>query len=161
MYGQELAQLTFFHNLTTEQLDLIQSFADICSYPGNTVIFTQGEQANHLYIVISGEVIVHYKPYDGPDITVTRISEGGVFGWSAALGRPAYTSGATTTMTSEFFRFKAKNLRRLCEKNPETGSIVLDRLATVIAERLRSTHNQILAILTRAVSSELITEENE
>jgi CRP-like cAMP-binding protein len=156
-----LAQLSLFHDLTSEQLDLIQSFVEICKFPEDTIIFEQGEQAEHLYIVISGEVIIRFKPYDGPDITVSHICEGGVFGWSAALGRTAYTSAATTTTTSEFFRFKAQDLHRLCQKSPETGRIILDRLATVIAERLRSTHAQILAILTRAVGSETIIKENE
>ena len=151
MYGQELAQLTLFHDLSTEQLDLIQSFMEICKFPKDQIIFEQGEQANHLYIVINGEVVVRYKPYDGPDIIVAHITQGGVFGWSAALGRSAYTSAAITTMPSEFFRFRAKDLHILCETNPETGKIVLDRLAAVIAERLRSTHKQVLAILTQAI----------
>ncbi|HEX7433307.1 MAG TPA: cyclic nucleotide-binding domain-containing protein [Anaerolineaceae bacterium] len=154
MYGRELAQLTLFHDFSPEQLEQIQSFVEICRFPKDQVIFEQGEQAQHLYIVINGEVVVRFKPYDGPDIIVTHITAGGVFGWSAALGRSAYTSSAITTTTSEFFRFRAKDLHKLCEQNPETGRIILDRLAAVIAERLHSTHNQILAILTQAVNSD-------
>ncbi len=161
MYGQQLSQLTLFHDLTAEQLDLIQSFGEVCDFSKGIIIFDQGDQAEHLYIVIHGEVIIRYKPYDGPDITVSHIGEGGVFGWSAALGRTIYTSAAMTTMPSKFYRFKSENLRELCEKSPETGHIVLDRLATAIAERLRSTHNQVLTILTQAVGSELVTEENK
>lgn len=154
MYGQELAQLTLFHDFSPEQLEQIQSFVEICRYSKDQVIFEQGEQAQHLYIIISGEVVVRFKPYDGPDITVSHITPGGVFGWSAALGRSAYTSGAITTAETEIFRFRAKDLHKLCENNPETGRIILDRLAAVIAERLRSTHNQILAMLTQAVNSD-------
>jgi CRP/FNR family cyclic AMP-dependent transcriptional regulator len=154
MYGQALAQLTLFHDLSPQQLDLIQSFVEICKYPQDTVIFEQGQLAEHLYILIAGEVVVRFKPYDGPDITVTHIGPGGVFGWSAALGRSAYTSAAITTATSEVFRFRAKDLHKLNEHNPETGAIILDRLAAVIAERIRSTHKQILAILTQAVDSD-------
>ena len=154
MYGQELAQLTLFHDFSPEQLEQIQSFVEIGKYPKDQVIFEQGDQAQHLYIVISGEVIVRFKPYDGPDITVSHITPGGVFGWSAALGRSAYTSGAITTTAAEIFRFRAKDLHKLCENNPEMGRIILDRLAAVIAERLRSTHKQVLALLTQAVNSD-------
>jgi len=154
MYGQELAQLTLFHDFSPEQLEQIQSFVEIGKYPKDQVIFEQGDQAQHLYVVISGEVIVRFKPYDGPDITVSHITPGGVFGWSAALGRSAYTSGAITTAATEIFRFRAKDLHKLCENNPEMGSIILDRLAAVIAERLRSTHKQVLALLTQAVNSD-------
>ena len=146
-----MAQLALFQDLSPSQLSLILALVEICKFPENQAIFEQGEQADHLFIVISGEVIVRYKPYDGPDIVVARIGPGGVFGWSAALGRSVYTSAAISDCPSEVFRFKARDLQKLYEQNPEIGNIVLDRLATVIAERLRSTHNQVLAILTQGI----------
>lgn len=153
MYGQELAQLSIFKDLSPKQLNVIQSFVEICEFPKDTCIFEQGELANYLYIIIGGEVVVRYKPYDGPDITVTHINAGGIFGWSAALGRTVYTSAAISTTACEVFRFRAKDLHRLIERDPDTGAIILDRLAAVIAERIVSTHNQVLTILTQAVES--------
>ena len=38
-------------------------------------------------------------------------------------------------------------LRKLCEQHPDTGVLLLDRLATVIAQRLRNTHEQVVALL--------------
>jgi hypothetical protein len=39
------------------------------------------------------------------------------------------------------------DLRTLCDRYPETGSLVLERLAAVIAKRIRNTHTHVLALL--------------
>ena len=42
---------------------------------------------------------------------------------------------------------RGEDLRQLLERYPETGTLVLERLAAVIAERLRNTHEQVMALL--------------
>jgi len=150
MFTQELALSSVFQNLSPEQIALIQPLIEICSYQKDTIIFEQGEVAQYIYIVMKGEVLVRYKAYDGPVITVARVGSGSVFGWSAALGRATYTSGAVCTEDTETFRISGRSLRRICEQHPKTGASVLERLAGMTDERLRATHNQILAMLTQS-----------
>jgi hypothetical protein len=38
-------------------------------------------------------------------------------------------------------------LRRLCRAHPQTGVVILERLAGVIAERLNSTHAKVIDML--------------
>jgi CRP-like cAMP-binding protein len=65
-----------------------------------------------------------------------------------------YTSGAVATCDSLAYRIRGSNLVQIREKYPETGRILLERLASVIAERLRSTHPQVLGILTQGLDSD-------
>jgi CRP-like cAMP-binding protein len=90
---------------------------------------------------------VQFKPDDGPPITVANIGRNGVVGWSAALGSRTYTSGARCSEYTQLLRVRGYDLRKLCEQHPETGVLILDRLAAVIAERLRNTHAQVVALL--------------
>lgn len=113
--------------------------------------------ARYLYILLEGEVNVHYKPYDGPVLTVARILPGGVFGWSAALRREVYSSGALAVEPSKVYRMSGTDLQVICKLYPETGTIWLDHLAGVIAERLSSKHSQVLNIL-RQVTKEQDSE---
>jgi len=117
----------------------------------NEVIFEQGRIAEHLYILLEGEVVVNFKPYDGPQLTVAHIHSGGVFGWSAILGRQVYTSIALAAVDSVAIRMRGEELRSLCEEKPQTGLAILERLAGVIAERLNSTHAQIFTMLTESM----------
>ena len=149
MYRQDLFDLPVFHGFTSEQLDELSAVMQVCEFAGKRVVFEQGQAAEHLYILVSGEVHIQYKPYDGPPLLVARIMPGGVFGWSAALGRRVYTSGATVIEPSTALRMSSYQLSHLCECSPQTGIEFLERLAGLISERLRSSHTQIMDILTQ------------
>lgn len=147
MLPHELEQLPFFQDLTPEQLELIQPLFVLCECHSGTVLFEQGEPAVYLYLLITGEVTIRYKPDDGPDIMVTRIRDGGMVGWSAAVGRRVYTSAAVCTEFTRLLRVRGIDLQELCERQPETGLLVLDRLSRVVAERTHAGQSQILALL--------------
>jgi CRP-like cAMP-binding protein len=147
MLKQELVHFSIFQGLSDDQLRLLEPLLEYCCFLAGTTIFEQGAPADSLYILLVGTVEVIYKPYDGPALTVAKINSGGVFGWSAALGRDVYTSAALTEDSVEVYRLKGEKLHYLCEQYPETGVVILERLASIIAERLSSTHDQIFAVL--------------
>jgi len=151
MFRQELSQVPIFRGLDEMQLDFLDPFVNLCCYTKGQVIFDQGQAATFMYILRQGEVIIQYKPYDAPLLTVTRIEPGGVFGWSAALGRVEYTFAAIAVVDSEAYQLRGEGLSRICAQYPETGVVILGRLASVIAERLQSTHNQILSMLSQGL----------
>jgi CRP-like cAMP-binding protein len=147
MSVDSLEHLPLFQGLELDQVKLLKPLFIPWACQADTVIFEQGEPAEYLYLVVSGEIIVQFKPDDGPVILVARVHDGGVVGWSAVLGSRAYTSGAMTTVDCDLLRVRGSDLRTLCGREPELGQIILDRLAGIIAERLRSTHAQVLALL--------------
>jgi CRP/FNR family transcriptional regulator, cyclic AMP receptor protein len=147
MSDSALTQHPFFQGLNPQQLDLLASLFIPCDFQGETKIFNQGDPAEFLYIVMVGEVVVNFKPEDGPPLTVSRITPGGVVGWSAALGSRVYTSGAISGQECKLLRVRGADLRLLCQEQPDTGVIILNRLAEVIAQRLSSAHEQVLALL--------------
>jgi CRP-like cAMP-binding protein len=151
MFRQEYSDLSIFHGLNSNQIGALSPFLDEVQIHQDQVIFTQGQPASFLYILLWGEVQVRYKPYDGPALTVARILPGDVFGWSSALGREVYTSSAEASQDGAAYRIRASDLQHLCDSNPEAGTLLLERLASVIAERLRNTHSSILALLSQGV----------
>ena len=56
---------------------------------------------------------------------------------------------------------RGSNLQMVCTQYPETGNILLERLASVIAERLRSTHTQVLGMLTQGMDADAESAEEE
>lgn len=147
MLSDQLSTLPMFQCLTADQLAALEPLIEIIPLSTQQVIFNQDQQADYIYILISGEVIIQYKPYDGPVMVVARIQPGGIFGWSAALGRKTYTSAAVVTACGEACRISGDDLQHYCDEYREAGSVLLDCLASVIAERLRSTHEQVRSIL--------------
>jgi len=146
-------RLPLFQDLSQAQRNALRPLFIPCDCYGETVLFQQGDSAEYLYLVVGGEVLISYKPDDGPPITVARVGPGGVVGWSAALGNRLYTSSAACTMYTQMLRVYGDDLRRLCREDPDTGIVVLDRLATIIAERLRHTHDQVISLLKQGLTS--------
>jgi CRP/FNR family cyclic AMP-dependent transcriptional regulator len=140
---EKYASLGFFNGLGPADLQLLGPYFAPQSWVAGTAIFEQGDYAEYLYLVVRGEVIIRYKPDDGPAMIVTRVQPGGVFGWSAAMGNPAYTSGAACSLDSEILRIRGEDLRLVCEKHPQLGKIVLGRLSAVISERTKTRRGQI------------------
>ena len=147
MVNQNFAHLAFFSGFDPPKMRLIAPLLDMCSFEPDEVIFEQGDLAAFVYILLQGTVQIRYKPYDGPPLNVALIQQMGVFGWSAALRRSSYTSGAFALVKCEVVRIRGEKLRRLCEVHPDVGSSLLECLSDLIAERLNSTHAQMMAIL--------------
>jgi CRP/FNR family transcriptional regulator, cyclic AMP receptor protein len=145
----EFSHLPIFSGLTQAQTDCLGHYLIPRSFPEHQTIFRQGEPTNYFYILTKGQVAIDFKPYDGPPLVVAHISPGGVFGVSAALGKISYSSSASTIKDCEALCLNGEKLTKIYMKNSETGRIFLERLASVLAERLNDTRTQILTMLTQ------------
>ncbi|HVN16480.1 MAG TPA: cyclic nucleotide-binding domain-containing protein [Anaerolineales bacterium] len=142
-----LSQVPLFNGLTPQQLNTLKPLFESYSCPRGTAIFEQGQEADYLYLILNGNVTIQYKPYDGPFITISHLSSGGVFGWSAAIGSGEYTSRAECLEALEALRIRGRDLEQLCLDYPETGAIILDRLAQVVSSRWKHAHEQVRSLL--------------
>jgi len=144
---QLLMSLDLFQGLTPDQIDMLAGFFQPERYAAQQVVFRQGGRAEKLHILLSGQVEIVLKPYDGEQLPVATINPGGIFGWSAALGRRQYTSDAVVSAEGEGLSIRGKALRSFCEAHPESGVLLLERLAEVISSRLRNTHHKVFELL--------------
>ena len=140
-------RLPLFQDLLPEHSCLIRPLFTPCFETPGSILFEQGELADRLYLVIVGEVVIRYKPEDGPAILIAHVRTGGLVGWSAALGNPIYTSSAVCTSECQMLIARGQDLRAFCEQHPKEGSFLLERLARVVAERLRTSHEHVIALL--------------
>lgn len=153
MVGSYFDELSIFRGFTPQECDQMRPLFIALQEPEGSTIFEQGSPAEYLYLLIEGEVHVRFKPDDAPVITVAKVRPEGVVGWSAALGSPLYTSSAVCMADSRMLMVRGEDLRLLCDNNPEVGAQLLERLAAVIAQRLRSTHNHVVALLRQGLGS--------
>jgi len=146
-----LARFALLEGFPQDQVEILNPIMEDVRFSESQVIFGQGDPAEYLYFVITGSVSIRFKPEDGPILSVADVEEGGVFGWSSALGSACYTSSAICTEEGQFVKIAGEDLKKLCQEHPETGILILNRLAGVIAQRLRGTHEQVVALLHRGL----------
>jgi CRP-like cAMP-binding protein len=138
-----LPVIPLFEGFTAEQIAVLTALFERFSCPPGTVIFEQGSPPEFLYLILKGGVSIIYKPYDGPKITITRLKDGDVFGWSAVIGGKKYTSSVVSDSDLDSLRIRRENLWDLLNDHPETGKIIIDRLALNVSPRWKKAHEQI------------------
>lgn len=150
---RNLESVPLFKDVDASILHLLEPMFELYARPSGDIIFEQGEPAEFLYLLLEGAVEVLYKPYDGPAITMTNLTPGNFFGWSAAVGNVTYTSSAICKDNCQTLRIFGRDLRDLCVKNPDAGRIILERMAESVSTRWSNAHAQIHSLLNQSMKA--------
>ncbi len=151
---ENFRDFTFFQDFTPDEIGLLEPLFKSCSFEAGETIFEQGEQAGIFFLLLKGNVAIRFKPYDGPEITVTHIGGGGAFGWSALVGSEVYTSGAVSETECQTICISGEDLRELCLSHPGIGQSILDRLARMVSTRWTNAQQQVRDMIHNRVASQ-------
>ena len=143
----DLELFPLFNAIDAEYLALLRPLFERVSFRTGATVVNQGSPADYLYIIERGVIQVSYKPYDGEHITITHVDVGGLFGWSAVVGSPEYTSSGVAIEDLDAIRVKGSDLRKLCTEHPDAGKVILDKLADAVSARWKDSHEQVKSIL--------------
>jgi CRP-like cAMP-binding protein len=149
--AKDLLKVHPFHDFSPADLQIIEPYFSYLNAVAGSVLFSQGDPAEKLYIVVRGELAVKYKPYDSPEIVITRLKEDDVVGWSTVLGNSSYTSSAICVTDVEVLQITGTCLRKLIKEHPQTGTMVMDRLADAVSPRWKNAQSQVRAMLRKGV----------
>lgn len=146
MLVEELIKLVPFQCLRAEQLTLLARLSGPVRFSKGNTIFAEGEAANEFYVLVSGEVVIRFQPYDGGQLDLATLHSGDVFGWSAALGRVLYTSSAICLNDVLALSIQGDDLRKLKHTDPELWSWLFEHLAHIVDSRIEGRHTQIAQV---------------
>jgi CRP-like cAMP-binding protein len=146
---ETLTNIPLFQGLNSTQIELLGPLFERFTCTPETTIFEQGDQPQYLYILLKGTIIIRYKPYDGPPISFPRLHEGDVFGWSVVVGSKCYTSSSMSASDVEAIRIRGTDLWKLVRNHPETGKIILDRLAASVSPRWKDALAEVQALFNK------------
>jgi CRP-like cAMP-binding protein len=149
----DLNHVPAFENLDDEYVDLLKPLFEPFSCQPGSIVVQQGTPADYLYLILSGQVEMSFKPYDGGPITVSHVEKDGWFGWSAVVGSRHYTSSALAIEALETIRIYGNELRKLCIEQPEAGKVILERLADNVSLRWKDAHEQVQSILAKGLKN--------
>lgn len=98
-------------------------------FPAQTVIFSAGDPAEEMYVIVSGEVGLTLRGE-----TVGTEGEGGIFGEMAMINSATRSDTATALSEVRLARMDRERFRQLVNENPEFSFHVM----SVLANRLRT-----------------------
>jgi len=111
MLQTDRLDLKMFEGFSPEELDDLKKIIECLRFEAGTEILRQNQRATNLYIVVNGEVEIFHKPDDAPNLSVGKLSSGGVFGWSSILGRDVYSSTVLALTECSLYRMRAFELQ--------------------------------------------------
>ena len=127
--------------------------SEIKAYEAGDYIFEQGEYTARIYIIVEGQVLlqrsVNINIKDRTAVwPLGMLGKGRFMGWSALLYGPRHvTASAICQKPTRVITIEGSTLRSELEKAPALGLKIMDRLACVLGERLRTSYNTMEAHL--------------
>jgi CRP/FNR family cyclic AMP-dependent transcriptional regulator len=95
-----LESTTIFSGLSQPELEILENHMVKRAYRKNTVVISEGDEANSLYIILDGEVKVFLSNADGREIIINTQGAGEHFGELALLDNAPRSASVMTTMKS-------------------------------------------------------------
>lgn len=108
--------------------DLAQNLLETCvahSFPRGTTIFIQGDNAEHMFVVLEGWIKLTRITPAGDEVIVSVYSKGQSFGEAAALKNGLYPVTAVAVTDCRLMQVKSQVMLDTLKTNPELAAALL------------------------------------
>ncbi len=136
--AKTLAGLELFEGLPEEDLKMIASLCQELTYAAQSSIFSPEKSARHILLLLKGTVglTVHASPLAEPVTISVLNTPGQVFGFASVIGQPHHNSSALAVTDVRALAIDGDRLMDFLAAKPETGFLIMKRIAAVISRRL-------------------------
>lgn len=142
----KLREIEFLEGFDDEYIAMLAAIVEPMDFEAAKVIFREGDPAEHVYLLSSGQVSVEICAPALGCRRILTITEGNLVGWSPVLGQPCLMATARTLTATHVLRMQASQILALFEHNPRFGYVFMNRVALGLAKRLRASQLQLLDV---------------
>jgi CRP-like cAMP-binding protein len=143
-----LKKTELFGTLSESQLNILLSHSSVESFPEGKTIFRQGDNANHLYILIEGMVDLSVKTGEKIDFLTSKIEkEGAVFGIPSLIEPFRYNVTATCLKPSKVLVINAGLIKMDMERDLKMGMEIMKKLVSIYFDRLNEMRSGVSNLL--------------
>ncbi|MGZ5650912.1 MAG: Crp/Fnr family transcriptional regulator [Usitatibacter sp.] len=129
-----LKAVPFFTQLNDRELDVVRGVASEKTYAKQSVVLTEGEMGDSLYMIQSGKVKVFIGDEDGREIILKILGPGDFFGEMSMIDKQPRSASVTTIEPSTFLVLTHIAFERCVEQAPRIANIVMQCLAQRVRE---------------------------
>ncbi len=139
-----LKEHPFFGGLAPEFLETLTGCAANVRFKAGARIFTEGEEANHFYLIRAGKIAIEVFAPGRRPLTIQTIEAGEVMGWSWLFPPHRWNFDARALDDIRVIALDGKCLRNKCEDNHDLGYELMKRFSAIMVARLQATRLQLL-----------------
>lgn len=138
-----IKKIDLFEGIDVEVMKEIANISSEEDYAKDTVLFTQGDKAECLYILEEGAIKLTIR--NGGTLVYSLSEPGEVFGWSSVVEPGLYTASGVCSKDSKVVKIEREKLDKLFHLHPDAGLKILRRLGGVFSKRLSSAYRDLLS----------------
>ena len=139
-----LAENPFFNGMADAHLDMLAGCGKLARIEAGKFLLREGEVADTFYLIRQGEVAVEsHIPAVGA-LSVTRVSAGGIIGYSWLFPPYRWSFEARAVQDVHAIKLDGACLREKCEIDPRMGYDLMKRFSRIMTRRLEATRLQLL-----------------
>ncbi len=139
-----LETFEIFRGLTREQLTTVAGIGATREAAAGEDVFSERDPAETLFVIRSGLVQIRLEAGAENTVAVSTLGAGKGFGWSAVLGRQAFSATARAVEPSSLIVFPAAPLRRMMLEDKDLAVALLTAVGRMTAARLDDTRYQLV-----------------
>ena len=147
---ETLRSYSLFDQQDETMLTRIANLAEERVVEAGGTLFSQGDPAKYLYLVIEGSVVLTMNVGRKGAQTLEELEPLGkdrVVGWSSMVKPHIYKMGAYAKQRTRVIAFEGNRLHQLFDENPSFGYYFLQRLTEVIGSRLIGKCVQLMSLI--------------
>ena len=133
---QVIGEIPLFKDLRRRDRREIVNLFHVRNFAKNEVIFQADTPGMGMYIIVEGSVEI-VSPNENRKFVLAELNEGDFFGEMSLIDETPRSATATASVPTQAIVIFRTNLKDLMNRKPKLGLILLRRLASIIAFRLR------------------------
>jgi CRP/FNR family cyclic AMP-dependent transcriptional regulator len=165
-----LRKTSLFQGLSEADLSQIGGQVIVRQFPKGTLVVTQGDDTDSLYVIMDGKVDVFLQNDKGKEIIINTLGECDTFGELAPLGGIPRQASIITTENSTMAVISRQVFMDTLLSKPAISMRIIDRLISLIQDlteevsslALEDVYNRVVRVLYKhadEVGNKLVTEK--
>ena len=143
---EHLLASPFLEGFDPRDLAELARRATVVSFDQSEPVFTQGNPATCLYLLVAGTVELSVGREGGPGLVVETVTHQGYpIGWSAMVEPYVYRATATAREPTRLVAIGREALEHQARANPGFGMTLMRAVVGIVGDRLRATRTRLIA----------------
>jgi CRP-like cAMP-binding protein len=142
-----LKSMNLFEFLKLEELKDIAALAKVEEFNSGDYVFKEGDKAEKVYLVLEGRVAVEIEIAANKKVSIYTETKGKMFGYPSLVKPHVFTTYARCMDKVTLITIKAEDLvDKVFKQDCRRGYLVMNKLAEIIALKLKETRMQLLSL---------------
>jgi len=134
VYAEKVRKEALFQGLSEAEIALVISIGEVKHYEPGEVVFKEGDEAVHIYVIEEGTLAIQTKERE----TIYTAAAGDILGWSTLMLPYMRTASAFAVEKARVVVIEQAKLQKFCEQNLPIGYKITRNVGSIIAARMRT-----------------------